>query len=332
MQIMPSPSPVNDGFRQAIRDPALVLAEIAWRWTFGLAALALTIACLFAYLNTLTVTRIELLALRSRSPWLVADAIGHILYGGGPRLARIVAILLPGIFVLWIAAASFGRAATLKALLRRDRIALGPQLGLNILRASVILACLIGYIGALLLASRASSANGVVRPGAFLLVFVVLAAAVTIVRSRVNWFCYLGAIFAARDDDETFTAISKAAGLFRRNAGRFLGAGAVFGTIHGVLFAFAAITWLLPLSLAGKLPASVTTVLLAIITLWYFALCDFLYIARLAAYVAVDEQDRTPPTARVAAAPEAVPPVSGLPSSSDLPPVAEPGLSEGSTS
>ena len=329
---MPSPSPISDGFRQAFREPAVVLAEIVWRWTFGVAVLALTIACFFAYLNTLTVTRIELLALRSHLPSLVAAAMGHILYGSGPRLVRIGAILFPAVFVLWITAASFGRAATLKALLPRDRVAVWPQLGLNILRASVMLACLIGYIGALVLASRASSANGVVRPGAFLLVFVVLAVAITIVRSRVNWFFYLAAIFGARDGDDTFVAISKAAGLFRRNAGRFLGAGVVFGTIHGVLFAFGAITWLLPLSLAGELPAGVTVVLLAIITLSYFALCDFLYVARLAAYIVLEEHDRTPPISGVAAAPEAVPPVSGLPSSSDLPPMAEPGLSEGSTS
>ncbi len=329
---MPSSSPIGDGFRQAIRDPALVLAEIAWRWTFGVAALALTIACFSAYLNSLTVSRIEHLALRSHSPWLVVGAIGHILYGSGPHLARIAAILLPSLFVLWIAAASFGRTATLKALLRRDRIALGPQLGLNILRASLTLASLIGYLGALILAGHAAAADGDNRVAIFLLIFVVLATVISIVRSRVNWFFYLAEIFAARDDGETFTAISKAAGLFRRNARRFLGTGAVFGTIHGVLFAFAAIAWLLPLSLTGKLPASVTAVLLATITLSYFALCDFLYIARLAAYIALDEQDRTPPAARVAAAPEAAPPVSGLPSPSDVPPMAEPGLSEGSTS
>jgi hypothetical protein len=329
---MPSPSPISDGFRQAFREPAVVLAEIAWRWAFGLAALALTIACFFAYLNTLTVTRIELLALRSHSPWLVAGAIGHIVYGSGPRLARIAAILLPALFVLWIAAASFGRAATLKALLRRHGIVLGPQLGLNTLRASVTLASLIGYLGALILAGHAAAADGDNRFAIFLLIFVVLATVISIVRSRVNWFFYLAAIFGARDGDETFTAISKAAGLFRRNAGRFLGAGAVFGTIHGVLFAFAAIIWLLLLSLAGNLSASLIVVLLAITTLWYFALCDFLYIARLAAYVAVDEQDRTPPAARVAAAPEPMPPFPEPPSSADLPPMAEPGLSEGSTS
>ena len=330
---MTSASPISDGFRRAFHDPTVVLAEITWRWTFGLAASALAVASFFAFLDTLTITKIELLALRTHLPWLVADTIGHILYGSGPRLARSAAILLPATFVLWIAAATFGRAATLNALLRReDRIPLAPQLGLNVLRASVMVASLIGYLGALILAGRLASVGDNRRPSVALGLFVLLAAAIGIARSRVNWFLCLGAIFAARDRDETFTAIAKAAGLFRRNAGAFLGAGAVFGTVHGVLFAFAGTTWLLALSLAGKLPGAVIVLLLAIITLVYFSLCDFLYVARLAAYVELDEHDRTPPPAGVTATPEAIPPAPQPSPSSALAPTGEPGLSEGSTS
>ena len=164
------------------------------------------------------------------------------------------------------------------------------------------------------------------------MVFVVLGAAVTIVRSRVNWFLCLGAIPAARGGCDTFTAISEAAGLFRRHPGKFAGAGAVFGTIHGVLFAFCTVVCLLALSLAGKVPPAATVFLLAVITLAYFAAVDFLYIARLAAYVAIDESDRTPPP--LAVAPESLPPAPAPPPMPQLPPVSEPGLPspEGATS
>ncbi len=98
--------PISEGFRTAFREPAIVLAEIAWRWSFGLAALALAAGSLFAYLATLPVTGIELLAAAQRHPrWLIADAIGHMLRGG-PRLVMAAAIVLPAIFVLWIAAAT----------------------------------------------------------------------------------------------------------------------------------------------------------------------------------------------------------------------------------
>ncbi len=313
---MASSSPVTDGFRTAFREPAIVLAEIAWRWTFGLAALALAIGSLFAYLDTVTVSKAEILALRGHSLWLIADAIGHILHGGS-RLVRAAAIVLPAVFLLWVVAATIGRVATLKALLRREgRVALWPQLGLNFLRASVALASVVGYLGAVIIAGRTASSDADVRPGIFLSVFVVLGAAVTMVRSRVNWFFSLGAIPAAREGHDTFTAIGEAVGLFRRHAGKFAGAGAVFGAIHSVLFAFCTVVCLLALSLAGKVPLAATVFLLTVITMAYFAAVDFLYIARLAAYVAIDESDRTPP---VAVAPEPPP----MPT---LPPVAEPGL------
>jgi len=319
---MASESPISEGFRRAFREPAITLAEIAWRWTFGLAVLALAIGSLLAYLDTVTVSNAEILALRGHSSWLIADAIGRVLHDGS-GLVRAAAIVLAAIFVLWMAAATIGRAATLEALLRREeRVALRPQLGLNFLRASVTLASAVGYLGAAVLAGRAASGDADVRPGVFLLVFVALGAAVTIVRSRVNWFLCLGAIPAARDGRDTLTAIGEAMGLFRRNPGKFAGAGAVFGTTHGVLFAFCIVGCLLALSLAGKVPLAATAFLLTVNTLAYFAVVDFLYIARLAAYVAIDEGDRTPPVAVASEPPPALEP----PPMPTLPPVAESGL------
>jgi hypothetical protein len=319
---MSSASPIQKGFRRSFREPAIVLAEIAWRWSFGTAALALAAGVIFAYLDTLHVSRIELLALRSGAPLLVADAIAHVLRGSGPHLAIIVAIVFPAMTILWIAAASVGRAATLKALLGHDhRVSLVPQIGINFMRASVALASLIGYLGAAIIAGRAASSDAHVRSGIFLSVFVVLGTAITLVRSRVNWFLSLGAISSAHHGRDTFTAIGEAVGLFRRYVGSFASAAAVFGAIHGVLFAFCTVVCLLALSLAGRVPPVATVFLLTAITLAYFAAVDFLHIARLATYVAIDESDGTPPVAV-----ESEPPPPLKPPMPTTPPVAEPGL------
>jgi len=306
---MASESPISEGLRQAFHEPAVVLAEIAWRWSFGLAALALLAGLFFAYLDTLPISNIELLALRSRTPLLVADAIAHIFRGSGPRLVRSFAIVFPAIAMLWVAAAGLGRVATLKALLgREDRVPLAPQVGLNFLRASVTLAAFVGYLGALILAGRTATGGDDVRPGVFLLVFVLLGMAVSIARSWVNWFLSLGAIPAARDGLDTFTAMASAVALVRRQPRRFVGAAAVFGTIHGVLFAFTTVACLLVLSLADNVPAAASLFLLTVITLAYFAALDFLSIARLAAYVAIHEIDSIPPPTAVSAQPQPVPP------------------------
>lgn len=72
-------SPTAEGFRAASRRPSLTLAEIIWRWIVGATAVALFFFGLFEYLDTLPVTNGELLFLRTRHPYLVGEAIAHIL-------------------------------------------------------------------------------------------------------------------------------------------------------------------------------------------------------------------------------------------------------------
>lgn len=317
---MPSGSPIGEGFRTAFRNPAVVLAEIAWRWTFGAATLALMAASFFAYLSTLPVTKAEVLALHSHLQWLVADAIAHIARASIPVLLRITAILLPAVFVLWIAAASLGRAATLKALVPRGDGHSAPPLGfgqkpmrsmvaLSFLRSSIALASLIGFFGALIVAAMAAARSGDAGAAVFLAIFAALAVIISVAGSRMNWFLSLATLFAIRDGADSFTALSSAAGLLRRRTATFLTAGAVFGTMRAVLFVLVAVVWALLLSVAGKLPTAASAGLLIATTLAYFAVDDFFCIARLATYVALDEHDRTPPPP----ASQFVPPTPELP-------------------
>ncbi len=233
-----------------------------------------------------------MLLLRSRIPWLIADVIGQIVRGSGPRLAIVIAIMLPAICIIWIAAASLGRAATLKALLRREAsVSLAPQFGLSFLRASVTVAALIGYLGALIVAGRAAGAGDEVRAGIFLVVFVALATAVAAVRSRLNWFLSWRAISAARDGSRhvcrrrcsghrPFPAPCRE--VCRRGRRLRHDSRCVVRLLHSYQPA--------GIGAGRQRPPGVSLFFLAAITLAYFALVDAVYIARLAAYVAIDER------------------------------------------
>src|SRR5271154_6444753 len=110
-------SPTAEGFRIAFRRPLLTLAEIAWRWTVGAIATALFLFGVFEYLDTLPVTSGELFFLRTRNPYLVAEAIAHIFRGSSRRVvvAGTLAALLLGL--LWMVAGAVGRIATVRGLL-----------------------------------------------------------------------------------------------------------------------------------------------------------------------------------------------------------------------
>ncbi|MBV9086227.1 MAG: hypothetical protein JOY79_01970, partial [Acidobacteriaceae bacterium] len=113
---MDQSSPIREGFSSLGRDSAVVLAEVAWRWAFGAAAIALSGAALLVYLNSLTVSSAELWGLRSRTPWLVVDAVVRILRGSGPRFLLTALLVTFGLSVARIVAVSLGRAATLARL------------------------------------------------------------------------------------------------------------------------------------------------------------------------------------------------------------------------
>src|SRR5947209_7145987 len=115
-------SPTVEGFRAAFRRPSLTLAEITWRWTTGATAVALFMFGLFEFLSSLPVTNGELLFLRTRHPYLVGEAIAHILRGSLNRavMAGLLAALM--LTIPWILAALVGGVATVRPLLDDFRV------------------------------------------------------------------------------------------------------------------------------------------------------------------------------------------------------------------
>lgn len=310
-------SPTAEGFRTAFRQPALTFAEIIWRWTVGATATALFFFGLFEYLNTLPVTNGELLFLRTRHPYLVGQAIAHILRGSLNRavMSGLVAALMLGL--LWIIAASLGRIATVGALLdyfrerndagdvsandrqsavasdvSKDRVSqrrpLHAVLRLNFLRAAVALAAIFGFVGAAILAGFASpDANP--QPGLAFLLFLPLAGLLFLAWDGLNWLLSLAALFAVRDGEDAVGAISAAVTFCRERSGAVFAVSTWAGLAHLVAFVGATTVVSMPLGFAGLLPWRLVVLGVTLVTLAYFALADGLYTARLAGYVCIAE-------------------------------------------
>ncbi len=309
-------SPTTEGFRVAFRRPSLTLAEISWRWVVGATAAALVVFGLVEYLETLPVTNGELLFLRSRQPYLVAEAIAHILRGSLNRavIAAILAVfLLAG---LWIIAASVGRIATVRGLLEyfRKRAAGNLSAGeaandgevevtngvstkegplralarLNFLRVATALAAILGFVGASTVAGFVSPDTRP-RPGAEFFLFLTLAAIVFYVWSALNWLLSLSGIFAVRDGDDAMTAIAAAVALCRERGRAVSAVGAWTGLAHLVAFVGATVVISMPLGLLALVSWRLAIAITILGTLAYFALADWLYVARLAGYVCIIE-------------------------------------------
>jgi hypothetical protein len=293
-------SPTLEGFRAIIRRPALVFAEITWRWTFGAAASFLLIFATLEYLNSLTVTSGERLFLRSRQPFLISQAIAQIFNGSTPRLLHAAFIVVPALAVFWIIAASFGRAATLGSLLDyfgssrdRNKGKLFSLFGLNFLRVALAFAGAVSTLGAAIVSGLASSPAHI-NPGLVLLIFLALATLVALLWSTLNWYLSVAPLFVMRDQQDTFGAIAASADFARTYASPVFWSSTVFGLLHLLFFMAASVAALIPMAFTTVLPPGIIVLAVTLITFIYLGIADLLYIGRLAAYVAILEESHAP--------------------------------------
>jgi hypothetical protein len=304
-------SPTAEGFRAAFQRPALTLGEITWRWVTGATAAALFFFGLFELLDTLPVTSGEMLFLRTRHPYLVAEAIAHIFRGSLSR--AVMTSLLAGLMLglLWIVAASLGRIATVRGLLDYfPRNLGGASAGapvaetasnvstnlnpfetltrLNFLRAVVAVAAIFGFVGAAILAGFASP-DADPSPGLAFLLFLPLAGLICLVWWALNWLLSLAGLFAVRDGEDAVGAISAAVAFCRERTGAIFAVSTWTGLAHLVAFVGATTVISMPLGFAGVLPWRLVFLGVILVTLAYFVLADWLYMARLAGYVCIAE-------------------------------------------
>lgn len=295
-----------------LRWPALGMAEISWRWTVGAAASLLLTFTFLQYLRTLPVSNADLLLLRTRQPFLISQAIAHIFRGSGFRFVVAMLVTAAAVALAWIVAASLARAATLKWLVAYFRnhatslrmsseASLEPRLscvsnlppiralaGLNFLRVASTGAAAVGCVGAMILAGLVSTPADP-QPGLAFLLFVPLLCLVGLFWSMLNWFLTLASVFVAHDEQDTFGALGAAVRLCRERMGAVSAVGFWFGLAHVTAFVVATTVVAFPLALAGAVPAGVVLGGVMLITLLYFAVVDFLYAGRLAAYLAIVE-------------------------------------------
>lgn len=291
---MRSFSPTAEGFRLIFRRPSIPLAEIAWRWSFAAAAWFLGVMFLFEYADSLPVTRLDRLLLATQQPVLVLRAIRRIFEGSAFRFTRAGVLMTLALVVAWIVLASVGRAVTMRSLTEElelgaavpwSRKTVRSLVAINFLRAAVMLAAVTAGIGSLLLASSMwASTHATAGDAARLwlaLLFITGAA-----WSALNWLLSTSAIFAG-DNRSAFEAVASAVRFCGKRPVALVASGTWFGLAHFGAFLLACGAGFSVLGLAGVIGGGPVLFLEFLILLVYSAVADFLYIARLAAHVAI---------------------------------------------
>src|SRR5579863_2948989 len=190
-------SPTLEGFRLMLSHPAVGLGEVLWRWSFGATVWLMVLFSTREYLSTLPVKDSDLLLLRTRQPALISQAILHIFRGSSVRVVQTAVLLLVSLSVAWVVVASFGRVATLRAIIghfRTDgsipRAPVHSLFGIHFFRVAITLAAFVGYVAAMLLAGAATAPSHP-APGSALLIFLTVILLVGLAWSLLNWILSL---------------------------------------------------------------------------------------------------------------------------------------------
>ncbi len=255
---------------------------MAWRWSFGAATWTLIFLAVRRVLAQADVSQVELLVARGSDVFQIADACARIIVQVLPKIVAICVVLVPALGILWIAAATLGRAATLKTLLPHSRMRWSSLGGLNFVRAMFAVAGAAAFAGAMLLAGMAMPA---LNPTLGAAAWISLAVVVIFFWSVVNWFLALAPIWIVRDGRTALRSVVDSVELFHQRRADC----AAIATWFGVFRAAALVAGFIAALIAAQAPPAVSIALCVAIALVYFAVADFLYIARLAAYVSLDE-------------------------------------------
>ena len=284
---MSTKNPLTYGFGAIRRDPALLLVEILWRWCFGAIALLLFLG--FLVMLPGVVDAGDTSAWSSHDPLLISQALLHLLIGlGGKPLAVAIALLLASTAV-WTLLGAAGRTFTLNRL-ERSGIRFRSILALQSLRALSLWLAGIALTKTIVLDARLAGRGA--KPDIFLYSALAVWSVILIgvLWAAVNWNLSLAAVCCAKNAGGFGRSIRQALALDRSHTGDLLGVGLVFALWRLIFMAVAFVLCFLPSAKMGTSPRAyfawfVTT------TLAYFAGADYLYIARMAGYLAIDPLD-----------------------------------------
>jgi hypothetical protein len=282
---MSTKNPLTYGFGAIRRDPKLLLVEILWRWCFGAFALLLFLG--FLVMQPGAVSGGDASAWSSHDPLLMAQALLHLLTElGGEPLA--IALLLAAT-VIWTLLGAAGRTFTLNRL-ERTGIRFRSILALQSLRSLSLWLAGIALAKTIVLDARLAERGA--KPDIFLYSALAVWSVILIgvLWAAVNWNLSLAAVCCAKNAGGFGRSIRQALALDRSHTGDLLGVSLVFAVWRMIVLAVVFVLWFLPSAKMATAPRAYFTWFVTTM-LAYFAASDFLYIARMAGYLAIDPLD-----------------------------------------
>jgi hypothetical protein len=280
------PNPITLGLRAVLRDPLLFMLEILWRWSYAMLAFLLIFATGAILLGPLPIANSWASTWNSHNPQLIGTFIFVVVTSLGLKLI-VAALLVPFLIaMIWGVLSTLGRSITVKRLrVGVTALRFRSLMAIQFLRAFLTWSCFVllaaALIGETLIATRSSKPD--------LVLYYMMVMPTVIIFSGLwlvlNWYLSLAAIFG-RDGQTLRGAFRQARQTVAKQRSDFVGTGFVFLLMRLVLLLVALAICGLASRSAGTSPQAYF-ILLMVVAAVYFVVADFLYMARMAAYLAL---------------------------------------------
>jgi len=277
------PNPITQGFRAARREPALFLVEILWRWSFAAIALLLVFCAVLLLLNRVQIDSL-VRAVLSKNP----EIIGANLIMKWVLLGKKAIVALAGVpFVIalvWAWLAAPVRRITVSRLRSTAPLRFRSMLALQMLRAGNFWIAYVLIAGAVGLAFHFATKSKT-DPSTFYGVAVPAGVVIIVIWLTLSWYLSMAAIFGQKGQS-FWDAFHQARQTVRQQRSDFAGTAFVFLLFRLVVLLIAVAICGLNSKMAGTAPQTYV-ILLVVVVMAYSVVCSFLYIARMASYLAL---------------------------------------------
>jgi len=305
------------GFKAVFTRPLAWGAELAWRWVSSLTLWLIVLYTFFSYLHSLPVSDTDRFMLSGVVPGLAAEGVRHIIAGSGGRLLKLILLVSAAWSVLWWAAASLGRSATLldmtetqNSMVRRNfKFVLTAISRIHAIRIALNVASTMAYCGVIVLAEVKSrvpvvdlhETQGVHthRSGEFWTIFIGLSLLVSLATVSLRWYLSLAPIFCVQYGVRVRDAVRMAAGIGSKRAQNFSWVGFAHWAIRLVLNLCLIVPGFTLLGVIAHMPKVFVWIFVIVGMMAWSAVGHFLGLSQLASWMRIikwDEEERNKPT------------------------------------
>jgi len=266
------------------RRPALLGLELAWRWGFGIPALALILwlglrLAARLPLDQIVLSQFSLEYPIAASQW-VLSAVGLV----GPPVLHLALQLAPLLAVLWAVASGLGRNVVLKRLDRQMRSAPLTLIWLQLLRIVALGATVLGWWYGLHWAAAATLGGSQPNLIGYFAWTICLSLGAFAAWAMVSWILSIAPMIAMIEGVGVGGSLARSLRLGRL-ASKLAEVNLVLGIIKLILVALALVLSATPIPFTASMQGPPLYMWWAAVTVFYLIFSDFFQVARLAAFV-----------------------------------------------